>query len=138
MPAFSDARRHRLLIADDDSLVRSTMSMFAMAAGFEVVGVAEDGEQAVELAPVTQPDVALLDVDMPSGGLSAVQGILEMAPATAIVLPSNDELEAEVRSLLLAGASAYCRKGVSPEVLADMLKRSIHARAGDPQQQLQC
>jgi DNA-binding NarL/FixJ family response regulator len=87
---------------------------------------------------VTQPDVALLDVDMPSGGLSAVQGILEMAPATAIVLLSNDELETEVRALPLAGASAYCRKGVSPEVLADMLTRSIHARAGDSQQQLQC
>jgi DNA-binding NarL/FixJ family response regulator len=137
MPAFSDAHRHRLLIADDDSLVRSTMSMFAMAAGFEVVGVAEDGEQSVELASVTQPDVALLDVDMPSGGLSAVQGILEVSPATAIVLLSNDELETEVRALLLAGASAYCRKGVSPEVLADMLTRSIHARAGEPQQQLQ-
>jgi DNA-binding NarL/FixJ family response regulator len=135
-PADRAGPRHRLLIADDDSLVRSTLNMFALATGFEVVGLASDGDQAITLAKTTHPDAVIMDVDMPAGGVDAIRGLLGVAPATAIVMLSSDEHEAHVRALLVAGATAYCRKGITPEALARTLTRAIAARAGDPQQRL--
>jgi diguanylate cyclase (GGDEF)-like protein len=122
--------RHRVLVADDDPVVQSSLRM-SLAAGFEVVGVASDSEQAIGLATATKPDAAIVDVNMPGGGLRAVQGIHETSPATAIVILSSDELSGVVRELLLAGATTYCRKGVAPEVLGELLTRSIRARAGE-------
>ena len=61
------ADQPRLLIADDDSVVLSMLGT-SLGPHFEVVGVASDGEQAIELARVSQPDVALVDVEMPKGG----------------------------------------------------------------------
>jgi DNA-binding NarL/FixJ family response regulator len=128
--------RHRVLIADDDPLAQAALNLFAVDADFEVVGVAGDSEQAIELAAAHQPDAALVDVDMPGGGLRAVQGIRLAAPSTAMVILSGDESDGHVRQLL-AGATAYCRKGMAPEVLTDWVRRSIEARTVVPQEQLQ-
>jgi len=122
--------RPRLLIADDDPVVRSTLVM-ALGADFEVVGVAGDSEQAIDLAAASKPDAALVDVDMPGGGLRAVRGILRVAPATAVVVLSSDELDGTVRELLLAGATAYCRKSETPQALAEWLKQSITRRVSE-------
>jgi DNA-binding NarL/FixJ family response regulator len=121
--------RPRLLIADDNPVVRSMLSM-SLAGGFDVVGVAGDSEEAVELARATQPDAAVVDVEMPKGGgLSAVRGILEVAPDTAIVVLSADESDGVVRDLMQAGAIAYLRKGVALHVLTESLTESIEAHA---------
>jgi DNA-binding NarL/FixJ family response regulator len=126
--ASADGTRPRLLIADDDPVVRSMMSM-ALGEAFELVGVAADGEEAIALAGASHPDAALLDVDMPKGGgLGAVRGILEVSPMTAIVVLSGDESDGLVRELVQAGAVAYRRKGVSPHELAASLTESIDVR----------
>jgi two-component system nitrate/nitrite response regulator NarL len=121
--------RPRLMIADDNPVIRSTLGM-SLSGGFEVVGVAADSEEAVELARATQPDAAVVDVEMPKGGgLQAVRGIVEVAPGTAIVVLSADEIDGVVRELMQAGAIAYLRKGVAPQVLAESLTESIEAHA---------
>ena len=121
--------RPRLMIADDNPVIRSMLSM-SLSSGFEVVGVAADSEEAVELARVTQPDAAVIDVEMPKGGgLLAVREILEVAPDTAIVMLSGDESDDVVRRLMQAGAMAYVRKGEAPHVLAESLTESIEAHA---------
>jgi DNA-binding NarL/FixJ family response regulator len=117
------------MIADDDPVVRSMLGM-ALGTSFELVGVAADSEQAIELARVSQPDAAIVDVEMPKGGgLRAVRGIREVAPATAIVVLSGDESDGLVRELMQAGAIAYRRKGVAPTVLAQSLNESIKAHS---------
>jgi DNA-binding NarL/FixJ family response regulator len=119
--------RPRLIIADDDPVIRSTLGM-SLNGGFEVVGVAADTEEAIELARINQPDAAIVDVDMPNGGgIGAVRGILDVAPGTAIVVLSGDESDRLVRELMQAGAVAYRRKGVTPHVLAESLNESIKA-----------
>jgi DNA-binding NarL/FixJ family response regulator len=124
--------RPRLMIADDDPLVGSLLSSL-LNGEFEIVGTATDSSDAVELARTSQPNAALLDVEMPKGGgLSAVRGILEVAPATAIVMLSVDESDGIVRELMQAGAMAYHRKGVAPRVLAASLLESIKAHAAEP------
>jgi DNA-binding NarL/FixJ family response regulator len=98
------------MIADDNPVIRSMLGM-SLRGGFEVVGVAADSEEAIELARATQPDAAVVDVEMPKGGgLQAVRGILEVAPDTAIVVLSADEIDGVVRELMRAGAIAYLRK----------------------------
>jgi len=119
----------RLMIADDDPVVQSMLDM-SLGQEFDVVGLAADGEEAIELAKASQPDAALVDVEMPEGGgLHAVRGIHEVAPDTAIVVLSIDESDGVVREFMQAGAVAYLRKGVAPQVLTDALLDSIDAHA---------
>jgi DNA-binding NarL/FixJ family response regulator len=128
---ISDANttsRPRLMIADDDPVVRSVLDM-SLGSAFDVVGVAGDSEQAIKLAKDSQPEAAIVDVDMPKGGgLRAVRGILEVSPDTAIVVLSSDESDTAVRELILAGAMSYQRKGVERDLLARSLHESISAR----------
>jgi DNA-binding NarL/FixJ family response regulator len=125
----SSKDRPRVMIADDNPMIRSTLGM-SLSNGFEVVGVAADSDEAIELARATQPDAAVIDVEMPKGGgLRAVRGILEVAPDTAIVMLSVDESDGVVRELMRAGAIAYLRKGVAPQALAESLTESIEAHA---------
>jgi DNA-binding NarL/FixJ family response regulator len=120
-----ESRRLRVMIADDDQVVRSMLSE-SLGKEFDVVGAAIDGEDAVKMAAWSQPDVALIDVQMPNGGgLRAVHGIVKLAPETAIVILSSGESEASVQEMLTAGAIAYCRKGVSPALLARSLRDSV-------------
>jgi DNA-binding NarL/FixJ family response regulator len=136
MPALPDAAPPRLMIADDDPVVRSLLDM-SLSQTFNVVGLAADGEQAVEVARDSQPDAALVDVEMPQGGgLHAVRGIHEVAPRTAIVVLSIDESDGVVRELMQAGATAYLRKGVGPQILAAALMDSIEAHAIEQGNQL--
>lgn len=117
-----------LLIADDDAVVRSMLSL-TLERQFEIVGAARDSDQAIALAQAAQPDVALIDVQMPGGGgLRAIRGIGEVSPETAAVVLSADEFEPMVRELMIAGAMTYVRKGIAPAELAEMLHRSIRAR----------
>ena len=121
--------RPRVMIADDDPVVQSMLDS-SLSSSFDVIGVAADSDAAIELARESQPDAAIVDVDMPrGGGLSAVRGILEVAPETAIVVLSGDESDSVVRELMQAGAMAYRRKGVAPNVLAESLTDSIKAHA---------
>jgi DNA-binding NarL/FixJ family response regulator len=117
------------MIADDDPVVLAVLRS-ALREDFELVSIAIDSEQAVALAEASQPDVALVDVEMPKGGgLSAIEGIRKVAPKTAIVVLSNDESDAVVRELIGAGAVAYQRKGVEPGQLIQVMADSIAAHA---------
>jgi DNA-binding NarL/FixJ family response regulator len=117
-----------LLIADDDPVVRSMLSL-TLDRQFKIVAAVADSEQAVARAGALRPDVALVDVQMPGGGgRTAVPGIAERSPETAVVVLSGDESDAMVRELMIAGAMTYVRKGIAPHELANLLHRSIRAR----------
>jgi CheY-like chemotaxis protein len=120
-----------LVIADDDPVVQLLLSM-SLGGEFEVVGVAADGDEAIELARTSQPDAALLDVVMPKGGgLGAVRGIVEVAPGTAIVMLSGCQADGVVRELIQAGAVAYRRKSATTRILAEALNDSIKAHTAE-------
>jgi DNA-binding NarL/FixJ family response regulator len=117
-----------LLIADDDAVVVSMLSL-TLERQFEIVGAARDSDEAIALAQAAQPDVALIDVQMPGGGgLRAIQGIAEVSPETATVVLSADAFDPLVRELMIAGAMTYVRKGIAPADLTEVLHRSIRAR----------
>ena len=115
----------RLMIADDDPVFQSLLES-SLGATFEVVGTVADTEAAIALARESQPDAALIDVEMPrGGGLRAVEGIRGVAPGTAIVMLSFDYADTHVRELIQAGAIAYHRKGGDLQQLAESLIDSI-------------
>jgi DNA-binding NarL/FixJ family response regulator len=126
---ITDTPRPRLLIADDDAFVRE--SLFAqLEMIYDVVGTAGDADDAIAQAEALRPDVVLLDVQMPGGGgLRATREIQARVPRVAIVALSADESDATVREIILAGAMAYVRKGLSVEKIDDKLRLAMSAHA---------
>ena len=125
-PNGSDgADKPRLLIADDDHVVRSALAQ-QLAGHFELVGAARDAAEAVVLAGEQQPDIAIVDVEMPGGGGPyAARGIAAISPSTAIVALSIDESREVVLGMLNAGAVTYVRKGTRSRDLVDTLLQCV-------------
>jgi DNA-binding NarL/FixJ family response regulator len=126
-----DGDRPRVVIADDQALVRSGFSMILGAAGIPVVAEAADGVEAVEAVLRHRPDVALMDIRMPEmDGLEATRRILA-APAVRdcrVIILTTFDLDQYVYAALTAGASGFLLKDVSPEQLVAAVRM---VRAGD-------
>ncbi|WP_460062369.1 response regulator [Streptomyces sp. YKOK-I1] len=111
----------RVLVVDDQFLIRAGLAALLEAApGFEVVGVAADGSEAVRLAAETAPDVILMDIQMPgTNGIEATERILAEAsgiPPRILVLTTFD-LDEYVYGALRAGAGGFLLKDSGPERL---------------------
>src|SRR5690348_17055212 len=102
----------RILIADDYDVVRSGLqAILGSQPGWEVVAEAENGRQAVDLAGQTQPDVAILDYQLPLlNGVDATREIRAFQPQTEVLIFTMHESEPLVRELLEAGARGYLLK----------------------------
>ena len=116
----------RVLIVDDQVLIRAGMAAILRAApGYEVVGEACDGEQAVTMAERTEPDVVLMDIRMPElDGIAATRRILTSGkpnPPRVLILTTFD-LDEYVYKALRAGASGFILKDTPPERLLAALK----------------
>jgi DNA-binding NarL/FixJ family response regulator len=115
----------RVLVADDQALVRGGFGMILAAQpDMDVVGLAEDGAQAVRLTAELTPDVVLMDVRMPGmDGLEATRRILTgPTVATKVVMLTTFDLDEYVYAALVAGASGFLLKETRPEVLADAVR----------------
>jgi DNA-binding NarL/FixJ family response regulator len=109
----------RVLICDDQALVRAGFRKLLEAEpGMEVVGEAENGEQAVALAARRAPDIVLMDVRMPlMDGVEATRRILSASRAPRVLVLTTFDLDEYVYETLRAGASGFLLKDVSPECL---------------------
>jgi DNA-binding NarL/FixJ family response regulator len=101
----------RLLLADDHGVLRAGLrALLESEAGLEVVGEAESADEAVSLAKSLRPDVAVLDVRMPGGGIEATRRIRAEAPNVVVLVLSQYDDAAYLRQALVAGASGYALK----------------------------
>jgi len=108
----------RVLIADDQSLVRTGFRMILTANGIEVLGEVSDGLEAIEAAATLKPDVVLMDIRMPNlDGLEAARRILAADPRIRILMLTTFDLDEYVYEALAAGASGFLLKDVTPEHL---------------------
>ena len=121
-----DCRVPRALLADDEPLIRRALAA-QLKREFSIVALAGDADRAISLAAKHHPDVALLDVEMPGGGLHATRLIHERSPETAIVILTSDDSRSSVLQYLDAGAVAYLRKGMAPQQLVARLLEAITA-----------
>jgi DNA-binding NarL/FixJ family response regulator len=123
--AASPGRAIRVLIADDEALVRAGFTVLVDSApGFSVVGEASDGVQAVRQARALRPDVVLMDIRMPvMGGLEATKVILDgdQDPLPRILIVTTFDEDEHVFEALRAGASGFVLKDTPPERLLDAI-----------------
>jgi DNA-binding NarL/FixJ family response regulator len=109
----------RVVIADDQALVRIGFRMILTARGIDVVGEAADGAEAVSAVRRLRPDVVLMDIRMPNmDGLEATRRVLEEAPECRVLMLTTFDLDRYVYAALAAGASGFLLKDVTPEHLA--------------------
>jgi DNA-binding NarL/FixJ family response regulator len=118
----------RIVVADDHPLYRDGVVGTLRASGLDVVGEAAIARDAVRLVGELTPDLALFDVDMPGGGITAARAAHEASPATRIVMLTVSEDEDDLVAAIDGGATGYVLKGVAGRELVAILRQ---VAAGD-------
>jgi len=121
----------RLLLVDDDPLVRAGLSlMMGGADDIEIVGEAADGAEVEELVDRTRPDVVLMDIRMPSvDGLTATERLRDRKDAPQVVVLTTFHADEQVLRALRAGAAGFVLKDTPPAEIVDAVRR---VAVGDP------
>lgn len=112
-------KKLRILIVDDAPYIRDVLRVILTKYGHEIVGEAQDGEQAVAMALQHHPDLVIMDIVMPlKSGLQATKEILDQLPATKVVACSTADQDTMVMKAMEAGAVDFINK---PFHVADVL-----------------
>src|SRR5690349_24304246 len=120
----------RILLVDDHPLTRSALSGLLTQHGFDVVGEAEDGGQAVACADELQPDLILLDLSMPGvDGLTALPRLRDAAPGCEVVVLTASGTEENLLGAIRGGAAGYLLKSETPERIVGLLPGVTNSEA---------
>lgn len=112
-----------LAVIDDHPLFREGVTRsLAEIGGFSIVGEGNTKDDALRIAEEARPDVLLMDISMPGGGLAAIPLILERVPEQKIVMLTVSEASDDVTTALRSGAKGYVLKGVGSRTLAEILR----------------
>ncbi|OSZ77098.1 hypothetical protein CAP36_11820 [Chitinophagaceae bacterium IBVUCB2] len=113
-----------ILIADDNHYIRKSLAnILDYEPQFQIVGIAETGEQAIFLAAKLEPDILLLDINMkPLSGFAAIQPILENNPTIKIIGLSLHHEKAYSRTLFKLGAHGYMAKSESIDAMLNCMR----------------
>jgi DNA-binding NarL/FixJ family response regulator len=113
----------RILVVDDHPLTRDALAGLLAQHGFDVVGQAASGEEAVQLARELQPQLVLLDLTMPGlGGLAALPLIRSAASGAEVVILTAAEDEGSLLQAVRSGAAGYLLKSEPPERIVEFLR----------------
>ncbi len=112
----------RILLVDDHPLTRDALATLLEQKGFNVVGQAGDGNEAIDAARRLLPDLVLLDLSMPElDGISALPRLREAAPECEVVVLTASGTEENLLAAIRGGAAGYLLKTESPERIVDFL-----------------
>ena len=112
----------RLAVIDDHPLFREGVARCLKDIGFEIAGEGSSKDDALRIVDEKRPDIMLIDLSMPGGGLDAIASILERHPTQKIVVLTVSELTDDVTRALQNGARGYVLKGVGYRALAEILR----------------
>lgn len=119
-----DSKPIRVLIVDDQRLTRVSLKtmLFEQRERIQLVGEAEEGQEAIRLAEQHRPDVILMDIGMPiMDGIQATQAIKSRLPDTKIVMLTTHDSEEDILESFRSGATSYCLKETPPEQLIQII-----------------
>jgi DNA-binding NarL/FixJ family response regulator len=120
----------RILLVDDHPLTRSALAALLGQHGFDVVGEAADGAEAIEAASRLHPDLVLLDLSMPGlDGLTALPRLREAAPDCEVVVLTASGTEENLLRAIRAGAAGYLLKSEPPARIVDFLRGTANGEA---------
>lgn len=122
----------RVLVADDHAPTRALVRAALERGGLLVVAEAATAAQAVHAAEQLHPDLALLDIRMPGGGIDAAQAIAALDPAPTIVMLTVSEDDQDMFGALRAGAAGYLLKGMNTEELPGKLRAVLAGEGALP------
>ena len=119
-------------MADDHTRLRARIRTALEAGGCEVCAEGATAQEAIDLALAHRPDVALLDIHMPGGGIQAAQQIGAALPDTVIVMLTSSRDDEDLFDSLRAGASGYLLKDMDPATLPNALQGVLAGEAAMP------
>lgn len=121
----------KLMIADDHKLFREGIkALLAVTDDIEIVGEAEDGDSALKQARELEPDVILMDINMPGmNGIRATEQILEKQPQTRIIMLTMLEDDVSIFHAMRAGARGYLLKGADPQEVLSVIRAVAEGQA---------
>jgi two-component system, NarL family, nitrate/nitrite response regulator NarL len=131
-PSRADLECPRIVIADDHVPTRTGVRIALEEDGFIVCAEEATAKDAVAAALRDPPDLCLLDVDMPGGGIEAAETIRSALPQTQVVMLSESAADDELFAALLAGASGYLLTGTNPSRLGPALRDVLNGGAALP------
>ena len=113
-----------ILLVDDHELVRTGVSkILNEVKGFKVIDECETGEQAIKFCRQTEPDVILMDMDMPGmGGLEATKKILRLAPGIKVIMLTAHTEDPFPTKVMQIGAAGYLTKGAAPKEMINAIR----------------
>jgi DNA-binding NarL/FixJ family response regulator len=123
--AHEALRRLTLVIVDDHPVFRQGLhNIFATEADMEIVAEGSSGEEAIELVHTFEPDILVLDINLPGiNGLQVTSRLKTEHTLTAIILLTAYDDQEQVLHAMRSGGAAYCSKDIEPEVLVDVVRR---------------
>jgi DNA-binding NarL/FixJ family response regulator len=130
--AAEEIRELRVLLADDHAPTREDLRWALTQGGLSVCAEASDAAHAVQLALETSPDICLLDVRMPGGGVAAAWEIAARLPTTKVVMLSVSDEDTDLFSALRAGAVGYLVKDLDLRLLPRALRDVADGKAAIP------
>ncbi|MEO5886155.1 MAG: response regulator transcription factor [Anaerolineales bacterium] len=121
----------KLIIADDHKLFREGLkALLSVTDDIEIIGEAEDGDTALKKSGELQPDIVLMDINMPGlNGIQATQSILEKHPQTGIIMLTMLEDDASIFNAMRAGARGYLLKGADPQEVLNVIRAVAEGHA---------
>lgn len=121
----------KLMIADDHKLFREGIkALLAITDDIEIIGEAEDGETALKQVRELEPDVLLMDINMPGlNGIRVTEQIMEKYPQTRIIMLTMLEDDASIFHAMRAGARGYLLKGADPEEVLSVIRAVAEGQA---------
>jgi DNA-binding NarL/FixJ family response regulator len=120
----------RVLIVDDHPLTRDALATLLAGNDFDVVGLASDGQEAIDIAGKLRPQLVLLDLSMPGlDGLSALPGLKAAVPDAEVIVLTASGTEENLLAAIRAGAAGYLLKSEPPDKIVAFLRGVVRGEA---------
>ena len=122
------SKKIKTLVVDDDPSIRKSLRiMLSTISGLEIVGEAECGESALKFFSATDPELILLDVNLPKiSGIDVLKKLKEINPNLYVIMITGTNDAAVVKECILAGAKNYILKNNDPNAIRETVKNAVH------------